>query len=114
MSYSVRLQAAESGETLELDEPFMEGGTYAIGGTTECNLNITYNYAEVFGSLVRDLNGKTAAETTPALREFCELWKGRRPYETDYWAPTPGNALKAVVRLLSFAERHPSGVWEVR
>ena len=112
MSYNVSLCDA-TGPVLDAPEPFTEGGTYAIGGTSACELNITYNYAEIFGRLVRELNGKTAAETTPALREFCERWKGARPYESDYWAPTPGNALKAIARLLVFAERHPAGVWEV-
>ena len=114
MSYDVRLKDAETGETLDAGEVFQEGGTQAVGGTSECDLNITYNYAEVFGGLVSDLDGEPANGTLPRLREFVAKWGHLRPYERDYWAPTPGNAVAAIKRLLMFAERHPNGIWEVR
>lgn len=113
MSYDVDLIDPDTLEVLPFSEQFEEGGTYAIGGVAECSLNITYNYAEVFGPLVRNLDGKTATETLPALTEFCQVWEGREPYERDYWAPTPGNALKAIARLVTFATAHPNGVWRV-
>lgn len=113
MSYDVALRSPADGAMLEMDEPFEEGGTYAVDGTTACTLNITYNYGEVFGPLVRELDGRTACETIEGLRAFCEQWRHARPYDCDYWAPTPGNARAAIARLLSFAEKHPDGVWEV-
>lgn len=45
MSYDIELACPVSGQVLELDEPHqMRGGKYAIGGTRELELNITYNY----------------------------------------------------------------------
>ena len=112
MSYDVALVDPSSRAVLDFGSAFVEGGTHAIDGTTLCELNITYNYAEVFGGLVRELHGKTASETLDGLRAFTAQWPNALPY-TDYWAPTPGNARAAVERLVAFAERHPSGVWEI-
>lgn len=112
MSYDVDLCDKE-GQLLPYTETFQEGGTQIIGGHSNCSLNITFNYAEVFGGLVRDLNGKVAKDTLAELKAFSEKWKHAMPYERDYWAPTPGNAKKAIDRLISFAELHPEGVWSV-
>ena len=49
-------------------EPFEDGGTYALGGTTDCELNVTYNYSDKFN--FRALDGKTAVETTLTLAVF--------------------------------------------
>lgn len=47
MSYDISLTDPVTGETLELDTPHhMRGGTYAVGGTTEAHLNVTWNYAK--------------------------------------------------------------------
>lgn len=44
MSYDIRLCDPVTHETLEVDSPhLMAGGTYALGGTTELWLNVTYN-----------------------------------------------------------------------
>ena len=49
MSYDIRLTDPVTKETIELAEPhFIRGGTYAIGGTKELWLNITYNYAHYY------------------------------------------------------------------
>lgn len=112
MSYDVHL-VGPNGMVLPFSERFEEGGTYAIGGEAICRLNITYNYAEVFGGLVRGLDSRTATETMADLAEFCEKWANAKPYERDYWAPTPGNARKAIERLRSFALEHPDGRWRV-
>ena len=46
MSYDISLTDPVTGETLQLDAPHhMRGGTYAVGGTTEAHLNVTWNYA---------------------------------------------------------------------
>ena len=112
MSYDVYL-TDESGNTLSFSENFSEGGTQAVGGVSECWLSITYNYSEVYGSLVRDLDGKKAKETIQALKKIVKKWKHAKPYKRDYWAPTPGNAVMAIKRLVSFAEEHPEGIWIV-
>jgi len=104
-------------------EKFEDGGTRCIGGSTECHLSTTYNYAEVYRdyevfplskeydySSIRWLYGRTAEETIPVLEEAVKKL-GTRTF-TDYWAPTKGNAGAALQRLLSFAYAHPDGVWD--
>lgn len=47
MSYDIRLLDPVTRETLEVDSPhLMRGETYAIGGTTEFWLNVTYSYGK--------------------------------------------------------------------
>lgn len=47
MSYDIYLNDPVTGGIIELDEPHqMRGGNYAVGGTTEAWLNVTYNYAK--------------------------------------------------------------------
>lgn len=114
MSYDVYLKDPTTGHVLPSPERFEEGGTRAFGGTDECHLNVTYNYCDVFGDLVRDLDGLAARDTLWALEEFCWRWrKARLSDDDDYWKPTPANARRAVERLRSFARTHPDGVWRV-
>ena len=87
MSYDISLCDPVSGETLELDNPHgMRGGTYQIGGTSECWINITYNYASYYyqateGDIrfrgengtnrgIRGIYGKTGAESIPMLNDM--------------------------------------------
>ena len=45
MSYDITLNDPVTKEPIQLDAPHqMQGGTYAVGGTTEAWLNITWNY----------------------------------------------------------------------
>lgn len=47
MSYDIYLRDRVTKETVHFDTPHqMTGGTYAVGGTTEAWLNITYNYSQ--------------------------------------------------------------------
>lgn len=47
MSYDIYLTDPVTHEPLELEATHhMRGGTYAMSGTTEAWLNITYNYAD--------------------------------------------------------------------
>lgn len=49
MSYDITLNDRVTGKTLEVENPhFMIGGTYAVGGTNELWLNITYNYSSYY------------------------------------------------------------------
>lgn len=110
MSYWVYLENAGPVEHFE------EGGTQVIGGTENPDLNVTYNYSEVFGIFfgwsVKDLHGKKASETLTQL-EMMAAKLPNRPYQADYWAPTPGNAGAVVHRLLAWARQYPDGVWRV-
>lgn len=117
MSWWVSLCCPCCGNNLQLDEPHSEGGTYAFGGTSEATLNVTYNYQPNFQrvgllpGLREALDGKTATDTVELLKSAVE--KLGTDEADDYWPPTDGNARKALVRLVSFAEEHPTGVWRV-
>jgi len=94
-----------------------EGGTYVFGGTSEAELNITYNYSPFYfehlnnGEGLRWLNGKTARETLKALQKAVACL-GIEQCE-DYWEASPGNAGFALSILAKWAEEHPDGIWEV-
>jgi hypothetical protein len=111
MSYDVRFEIG--GELVVLDERHQfGGGTFAVGGTNEAWLNITYNYGGHFRATlghddgIRSLYGKTAAELIPVLeRAVAELGTER---DDDYWAPTKGNAGAALSDLLGIARLAPA------
>jgi len=71
MSYDIHLNDPVTKQILKLDEPhFVRCGTYAVGGTKELWLNITYNYACVFHRSdvlgeggIRSIYGMTGAES---------------------------------------------------
>lgn len=133
MSYDINLTDPVTGETLQLDAlHHMRGGTYAVGGTTEAHLNVTWNYAthyyRVFkpaplrpgvdkyhanegGTVggIRSIYGLTGAESTPVLQSAIDqLGDDTHPY---YWEPTEGNAKRALTQLLALAKMRPDGVW---
>jgi len=116
MSYDIELTDPVSGERLQLDEPHeMRGGTYAVGGTREASLNITYNYAPHFYGLfgdkgIRWLYGKSAAETLANLEEAAEMLDD--DVSDDYWEPTEGNAKRALHHLIALARLRPDGIWQ--
>ena len=116
MSYDIRLKDPIAKETLILDAPHdMRGGTYRIGGTDECWLNVTYNYSKhykrVFGEKgIRTIYGMTGAESIPVLKAAIErLGDDVSP---NYWEPTEGNAKIALLQLLALAQLRPDGVWD--
>lgn len=115
MSYDIDLTDPLSGAVLELDEPHqMRGGTYAIGGTTEMTLNVTYNYARHYGAMgetgIREIYGKTGAEAIPILERGIAALGDET--DDDYWKPTEGNAKRPLLQLLAFAKMCPDGVFQ--
>lgn len=112
MSYDVSL-VENSGKCVTV-ERFTEGGTYPIGGCGDANLNITYNYNEIyrlFDFNIKDLDGKRAGDminTLQAIVDKCGTHKFR-----DYWAPTPGNAGFALSILLKWAKDNPDAVFSI-
>lgn len=136
MSYDIYLEDPVTGEMLELAAPHhMRGGTYAVGGTTNARLNVTYNYAPLFSRVfepldkprpsapewmhnlgdgkpvlgVRTIYGLTGAESLPVLdRAIAALGND---VDADYWKPTEGNAKRALVQLRALAFLRPDGVW---
>ena len=106
-----------SKEVLELDLPHqMKGGTYALGGTTEAHLNVTYNYSvnwnKAFnGKHLRDIDGMTGANSIPFLKAGIAALND--DMDEDYWKPTEGNTKSALIQLLALAAMRPDGVWSV-
>lgn len=113
MSHWVRLNDA-NGDCVRV-EHHREGGTYAMCGTDEAELNVTYNYGahihtHIEGGL-RSLNGKRAGDWVKPLRAAVAALGTDR--DENYWAPTEGNAGYALSILLSWAEVHPDAIFEV-
>ena len=118
ISYDVYLRH-ENGETCEVPR-VEEGGTFVFGGSTEAELNVTYNYGECYHLVpirygvsfsIKFLDGMQAKNVIPILEHVVEVL-GDKPYP-DYWAPTPGNAGHAAAILLKWARLHPDATFEV-
>ena len=101
----------------------------------EAELNITYNYAQFYydaaegdqdfygeryepGKVencgIRAINGKLAADSIPMLERMIQRITEKYPdleTDPDYWAETPGNAIKPLYQLLAMAKLRPDGVW---
>lgn len=114
MSYDINLCDPVSGQVIHFDAPHqMKGGTYAMGGSTEAWLNVTYNYSPHFGAIgeegIRSIYGKTGADSIPMLKRCIDALDD--DVDEDYWKPTEGNAKQALCGLLAFAQMRPDGVW---
>lgn len=116
MSYDIRLLDPVSHEQLHAETAHdMRGGSYAIGGTTDLQLNVTYNYARHYGRVmeggtIRSIYGKTGAESIPMLEAAAA--KLSDEVSDDYWEPTEGNAKRALLQLAAMARMRPDGVWD--
>lgn len=93
----------------------MRGGTYAMGGTREAHLNVTYNYAGQYKRVlgeggIRTIYGMTGAESIPLL----EAAAARLADDAtgNYWDDTEGNAKRALLQLVALAKLRPDGVWD--
>lgn len=115
MSYDIDLNCPVTNKVIELDfKHNMKGGTYAVGGTNEASLNVTYNYAPIFYKLfhengIRVLYGMSGAESISLLSEA--IHKLSNDVSKDYWKCTEGNVKKVLHQLLSFAKMRPDGIW---
>lgn len=116
MSYDIDLVHPVSGEVLLLDSPHqMRGGTYAVGGSNECSLNVTYNYAPHFHWIdeekgIRSIYGLTGAESIPILSNAIDQLGD--DVSENYWACTQGNAKAALIQLRALAQMRPDGIWK--
>jgi hypothetical protein len=94
-----------------------EGGTYVIGGSTDAELNITYNYSKHYYRTLDEKEGldwlseKFARDCVGRLEKAIKELGTER--STDYWSPTPGNAGYALSILLDWANQHPNAVFRV-
>jgi len=136
MSYWVSLIDPRTNQCARV-ERHREGGTYALVGTEEATLNVTYNWAPLFqaalnqafqylqradppsASLTMDTNDlglrfldrKRGDEVVPLLRLAVNYLGVER--SLDYWAATKGNAGYCLNILLRWAIQHPNAVFEV-
>ena len=118
MSYDIRLCDPVTGDVINLDLPhLMRVGTYAMAGTTELWLNVTYNYSkhyyrsDVFGEKgIRSIYGLTGAESIPVLERAISALGD--DVASDYWLPTEGNAKRPLTQLLAMAQLRLDGVWK--
>ncbi len=114
MSYDIEAVCPKCKSTIEFEEPHhMIGGTYAVGGSTEAWLNVTYNYANRFD--FRGLGGREVAKTIPELEAAVKRLGTER--SADYWENTEGNAGAACANLLTLAEaavrEEADAIWSV-
>jgi len=107
MSYDISL--TKNGKSVKV-ESFEEGGTYVLGGSSEADLNITYNYGWFYYRYldekkgIRWLYGKKGKDCIKRLKKAIKEL-GTNKYR-DYWAPTPGNAGYALSILLKWAKKN--------
>ncbi len=109
MSYWISLNNPRTDEPAEV-ESFESGGTYTIGGSTEADLNVTYNYAKHF-NFRKNLHGKKARKTVKMMQDAVDKLSTER--SSDYWEPSEGNAGYAISILLEWAKQFPKFVWRV-
>jgi hypothetical protein len=116
VSYDIYLSDPQTGNPVTFEDPLdLRGGTYAVGGTAEAWLNVTYNYGGHFRRVlgengIRSIYGKTAEETLPELRRAVAALGD--DVSDDYCEATEGNAKAALLNLIALAERAPYGVWD--
>lgn len=138
MSYDISLCDPVTKEVLHAKfNHEMTGGIYAIGGTNELWLNVTYNYGRwyyrpgVFAETkkeskgIRTIYGMTGAESIGVLEKAIKALQSttediseqeKQKYEQNgaggYWTPTRENAIRPLCQLLAMAKIRPDGVWE--
>lgn len=116
MSYDISLVCKCCGQTLHAPENFSvpNGGTYAVGGSSELWLNVTYNYSKHYGAMgpkgIREIYGLTGTESLPVLERGIAALSDER--SDDYWEATQGNAKQALLGLQAMALARPGGVWK--
>jgi hypothetical protein len=94
-----------------------EGGTYAVGGSTNALLNITYNYSKHFCSALESdegikwLRDKKASDVEHRLVAAISILGVKQ--NKDYWAATSGNAGYALSILLKWVKLYPNAVFHV-
>ena len=117
MSHDLRIHDHRTDEQKHFEEPLdLRGGTYAVGGTTEAWLNVTYNYGTHYHTLwghgLGAFDGKTVEEVRPLAEEAVAALGTER--HSDYWKPTKGNAGAAMADLLTMLNAcHNSDVLRV-
>ena len=109
MSYDIRIKRKD-GTVVELRERHtIIGGTYALGGTTEAWLNVTYNYGRIFRRLlgeegIRVIYGMNIKDARSILANAAASLGNAEP-DADYWKACDGNVRKAILSLIELTDR---------
>ena len=108
MGYSIRIKRADGGDAVLPEKHDIAGGTYAVGGTRDAWLYVTYNYAEIFARVmgeggINQLDGGCVRDSLPLLEKAIAALGEAQP-DADYWKATDGNAKKALVGLKAIAD----------
>ena len=120
MSYDIRIVDKETKMPIMLENKHdIIGGTYAVGGTRELWLNITYNYAPFFRKVfsthgtdgIHCIECESVDKTIPWIEEAINNLGD--DVDDNYWSPTEGNAKKSLKSLLELAKLCPYGEWEI-
>ena len=109
MGYSVRIKHEDGKDVLLPEKHHIAGGMYAVGGTKDAWLYVTYNYAGTFQRAIgekglRSLDGGCVKDSLHVLAKAIASLGDAQP-DVDYWKPTDGNAKKALVKLKALADR---------
>lgn len=117
MSYDVYMRdPVKRDDVIQFNEPHqIKGGTFAVDGTTEAWLNITYNYADhLYKTMgekgIRSIYGLSGADSIPVLENAISQLADDAT--EDYWESTEGNVKRALYGLLAFAKLRPDGIWD--
>lgn len=115
MSYDIYV-VDNNGDVVHVDQPHqIAGGTFALGGTTELWVNVTYNYSDIIDRVLeggwKSIHKKRVDETLNDLaRAINQLAHDNEP---DYWKATEGNARRALLSVLGLGLMHLDGFWRV-
>lgn len=119
MSYDISL-VDENGQSIQLEEKHdIKGGTYAMGGTNQAWVNITYNYCDHFRKIfkprnniygIRSIYGLSGKESISILENAMSELKD--DVSDNYWESTEGNAKESLRSLLTLAKLAPQGIWK--
>lgn len=121
MSYDIELVDPVTRERLTTPDDsvhHIKGGTYALGGTSDMWLNVTWNYSKIFQKAfqiddgINILEGKSGAEAIPMLTEA--ISRLADDVDADYWKATEGNAKRALHGVLALCRMRPDGIIEIR
>lgn len=108
MSYDIQFTDPKTDEVALLDTPHnIAGGTYAVGGTREAWVNVTYNYSPIFGKVLGELGikviqGKTGKEIRMLLITAIDRLD-KNDKSTNYWDACENNAREALKGVLYLA-----------
>ena len=117
MSYDVYMcDPVDRDNVIQFDEPHqIKCGTFAVEGTTEAWLNITYNYSDrLYRTMgekgIRSIYGLSGAESIPIIENAIKQLSD--DVSEDYWEATEGNVKQALYGLLAFSKLRPDGIWD--